>query len=128
MPLLEKKIQTSFLARSLFRATLSAPLLSDGFTGGGRDGRGEGNRRRTLHSQVKPLPQKKKTQLLLVPLFTMTGSIFPPLFKKKRGLQQWKIRVSHPPLRALGRLNQCRRQLEAEGDELQGASPQSLSG
>lgn len=84
MPLLknESNSPSSPLAPSLFLANLSAPLLSDGFTGGGRDGRGEKNRRRTLHSQAKPLPQKKKA--LLVLLFEMNGRVFTPLFKKKR--------------------------------------------
>lgn len=61
MPLLknESNSPSSPLAPSLLLANLSAPLLSDGFTYGGRDGREEKNRRRSLHSQSKSLPQKK---------------------------------------------------------------------
>lgn len=68
VPLLknESNSPSSPLAPSLFLANLSAPLLSDGFTGGGRDGRGEKNRRRTLHSQAKPLPLKKQKKKNLV--------------------------------------------------------------
>ena len=46
MPLLknESNSPSSPLARSLFLANLSAPLLSDGFTGGGR---GVGEERKT---------------------------------------------------------------------------------
>lgn len=104
--------------------------------------KGVKNRRRTLHSQTKPLPRKKKA--LLVPLFKMNRSISLSCLKQKSGLQQWKwdknlkkkkslCRLESSTLpcvsfRALERLNQCRRQLEAVGEELQGASLQSLSG
>lgn len=58
VPLLknESNSPSSPLAPSLFPANLSAALLSDGFAGGGRDGREEKNRCRTPHSQAKPLP------------------------------------------------------------------------
>lgn len=56
----ESNSPSSPLAPSLFPANLSAPLLSDGFTGGGRDGREEKNRPGTLHSGAKPLPQETK--------------------------------------------------------------------
>lgn len=54
MPLLknESNSPSSPLAPSLFPANLSAPLSSDGFTGAGRDGSGEKNKRRALHSQT----------------------------------------------------------------------------
>lgn len=71
---------------------------------------GMGEERKTdvelsIHRPNLSLRGKKK--LLLVPLFKMNGSVFPPLFKKKRRLLQWKqdknkksveIRVFHPPL------------------------------
>ncbi len=140
MPLLknESNSPSSPLAPSLFPANLSAPLLSDGSTGGGRDGRGEKNRRRTLHSQAKPLPQKKKS--LVSASFLNEWKSFPSLVEKKEGFSSgsetkikslWRLEPSTLPcvsFRALERLNQWRRQLEAVGDELQGASLQSLSG
>lgn len=76
-----------------------------------------------------------------MPLFKLNGSVFSPLLKKKRerGLQQrssetkikslCRLESSSLPcvsFRTLERLNQCRRQLEAVGDEPQGAKPQSL--
>lgn len=66
---------------------------------------------------------------------------FPSLVEQKEGFSsgsETKIKKSLQRLesstlpcvsfRALECLNQCRRQLEAVGDELQGGSPQSLSG
>lgn len=74
-------------------------------------------------------------------LVSASFQFFPLLFKKrkKRGLQQWKwdknkkkglwrLESSTLPcvsFRALECLNQCRRQLEAVGDELQGGGPAS---
>ena len=91
MPLLknESNSPSSPLAPSLFLANLSAPLLSDGFTGGGRDGRGEEEKKQMQKSpftgRTFTSEKRKKKKTLLVPLFKVNGSVFPPLFKKKEG-------------------------------------------
>lgn len=111
------------------------------------DGRGEKNTRRTLHSRAKPLPLKKKNKKkdLVSASFQNEWKSFSlsclKKRKEKRGLQQWKwdknkkkglwrLESSTLPcvsFRTLECLNQCRRQLEAVGDELQGGAASSLS-
>lgn len=77
VPLLknESNSPSSPLALSSFPANLSAPSSSDGFTGGGTDGRGgEESSRRASPFTDKPSPLQResegeKTKDLLVPLF-----------------------------------------------------------
>lgn len=85
MPLLknESNSPSSPLAPSLFLANLSAPLLSDGFTGGGRDGRGEEEKKQMQKSpftgRTFTSEKRKKNKNLVSASFQSEWKRFPSL-------------------------------------------------
>lgn len=133
----ESNFPSSPLAPSVFLANLSAPLLSEGFTGFQAEvGEEREKRRETLHSQDKPFAEEKKKKPYQCKL---NESVFPPLFKKRGSCSESETKIKSlqrlesstlacVSFRALERLNQCRRQLESVGDNFCWADLQFLSG
>lgn len=124
MPL-EKWVKLSFLTSCslcISSQPVSSTVIWRFYWFSGRGGRGERNRRETLHSQDKPFAERKKS---LISANWMKAFSLPCL--KKRGScseSETKIKslqrlesstLACVSFRALERLNQCRRQLESVG-------------